>query len=228
MTHPSTRFLVLAPCGLFILLGAALLPYAGVQNDEALFAAPLYEQNSKDFCISLFHHQAPMMVMSYVGTLKTLIYMPILHFFGSSVWSVRLPMVLAGALTVFFLYSLVLLSAGRAAALLAAFLLASDPSFVLTDTFDWGPVALEHLLLVTACFLLVRFARESVSMRDLALGFFCLGLGLWNKAIFVWALAGLSCAVVVVFHREIGKLLRPRTALVVGASNYASICTIPI
>jgi len=213
VTNLSTRLENLTPSALFLLLGAALVPYAGVQNDEALFAAPLYEQNSKQFCIGIFHRKIPLMVMTYVGTLKSLIYLPILHFFGSSVWSIRLPMVLAGALTVLIFYKLIAESVGRPAGLAAAFFLACDPTFLLTDTYDWGPVALEHLLLVTGCFCLLRFAR-SCSMRYLAAGFFFLGLALWNKAIFVWALSGLGVAGVVVFHRQLVKFARPRVIAV--------------
>jgi 4-amino-4-deoxy-L-arabinose transferase-like glycosyltransferase len=218
VTHlitPVKRFRALAvPAAaslLFILLGAIVIPYGGVQNDEALFAAPLYELNSKDFCFTAFHRQIPIMVMSYVGTLKTLLYVPILAIFGPSVWSVRLPMVLLGATTVFIFYHLSRRSCPRTA-WLAAFLLATDPSFLLTNAFDWGPVALELFLLVTACFFLVRFSQGFVSVRDLAFGFFFLGLGLWNKAVFTWALAGLVCAGVAVFWPEIRKALRLRFA----------------
>ena len=118
-------------------------------------------------------------------------------------------MALLGAATVFIFYHLSLRS-GTRTALLAAFLLASDPSFLLTNTFDWGPVALQLFLLVTACLFLVRFAHGFVSMRDLAFGFFCLGLALWNKALFSWSLAGLVCAGGLVFWPEIRRALRVR------------------
>ena len=89
-------------CCLFILLGVALIPYAGIENDEALFSAPIYLQISRH----LFRNWVPLMVMSYVGTLKTWIYFPIFKILGVSVWSVRLPMVLTGALTVWFFFEL--------------------------------------------------------------------------------------------------------------------------
>jgi hypothetical protein len=119
---------------------------------------------------------------------------------------VRLPMVLAGALTVFIFYRFTSRAAGPAAAWIAGFLLATDPSFLLTNTFDWGPVALGHLLLVTGCFFLLRFWQEKYKMHNLAMGFFFLGLGLWNKALMLWALAGLVCAVLIVFRREVLSL----------------------
>jgi 4-amino-4-deoxy-L-arabinose transferase-like glycosyltransferase len=211
---------------LFILLGLAVIPYLGVQNDEALFTNPLYVYNSKEFCFTAFHHQIPLMVMTYIGTLKTLIYVPILKFFGGNVWSTRLPVLLAGSLTVYFFFYLTLRSGDRLAALIAGFLLATDPVFLLTNTIDWGPVALSHFLLVTGCFFLVRFASASPnSMRDLALGFFFLGLGLWNKALFLWILAGLAAGAPL-FLREIRKLwtwqraLAATLALLCGASPF--------
>ena len=201
---------------MFLTLGLAFIPLAGVQNDEALFAAPLYQQNARQFCITVFHKQIVLMVMSYIGTLKTALYWPILAVFGANVWSVRLPVVLAGAVTVCFFYHLVKISAGPKAALLAALLLATDPSFLLTNTFDWGPVALEHLLLVTGCLLVLRSAQEGSRKYDLPLGFFLFGLGLWNKAIFAWALAGLAVSVAVVFRAEVKSLVTPRRVTIAG------------
>jgi Dolichyl-phosphate-mannose-protein mannosyltransferase len=218
----STRLVVLTACGLFLALGMLLIPLAGIQNDEALFGNPIYLLNAKQFYIRAFHRNIPLMVMSYVGTLKTLVYLPILHFFGANVWAVRLPVVLCGALTVFFFYHLANRSAGVLTGLIGAWLLASDPSFLITDTYDWGPVAIEHLLLVTGCFFLVRFGQASVSKRvlmpDLALGFFFLGLAVWNKAIFGWALAGLAAGALAVFWRIVCRAIHLKTVTVAAAA----------
>lgn len=217
MTNLSTRLRVFGPCVVFLALGIAFLPLPGVQNDEALFAAPLYQQNARQFCITVFHKQIVLMVMSYIGALKTALYAPILAIFGGNAWSVRLPMVIAGALTIFFFYYLVQGSADRRIALLAAFLLATDPSFILTDTFDWGPVALEHLCLVTGCFLVLRSVQNPErQMPDWGLGFFVFGLGLWNKAIFGWALAALAVATIAVFWLEIRKVATVRRFAIAG------------
>jgi 4-amino-4-deoxy-L-arabinose transferase-like glycosyltransferase len=204
-------------CSLTILAGCALIPYAGIQMDEALFAGPYYQIVAREFRVRLFHHDVPLMVMTYIGTLKTLLYWPLIAIFGSNfqahplsaAWVLRLPTVLAGALTVWLFFYLTKRSAGNNAAVVAALLLASDPTFLLTNTFDWGPVALEHLLLVTACLFLVKYAQDGVE-RDLPLGFFFLGLALWNKAVFVWALAGLILATVSVFRRELSKMITRR------------------
>ncbi len=212
MTNLSTRFQVSIACCFFILAGFAFIPYLGIQNDEALFATPLYLMNPRDFCISVFHRQVPLMVMTYIGTLKTAIYIPIFKIFGGNVWSTRVPMVVVGALTVFFFFKMTIRAAGATAAGIAGLLLATDPSFLLSNTVDWGPVALSHFLLVTGCFCLVRFLKTTL-MRDLAVGFFFFGLGLWNKALFFWILAGLGAGALL-FLPEIRKLWTWRRAVV--------------
>ncbi len=247
--NPSTRFIAAAASCLFILLGLAIIPYAGVQTDESVFASPVYLYMNKEFRARLFHHDIPLMVMSYIGTLKTLLYWPIFAWLGANVWTLRFPMVLAGAATVFIFFLLATRAAGPRAAIIGLALLATDPLFLMTDTIDWGPVAIEHLLLVTGCFFLVRFAQPRVfedtpisqnepiskirdasqvdrlstrnvspSHVDLWAGFFFLGLALWNKAIFLWALAGLTLGVGLIFWRELRELFQwKRAAIAAGA-----------
>lgn len=193
---------------LFFLLSLAFIPHAGIQNDEALFAEPLYSPLIRSFRIRVFHVDIPLMVMTYIGTLKTLLYWPVLALFGGNPWSLRLPVVIVGAFAIYFFYRLTEACVSRTAAVFGALLLATDPVFLLTNTFDWGPVALEHLLLVLACWFLFQFgSRNDNRSRNLSAGFFCLGLALWNKAIFLWALGGLTAATVVVFRRELLKEL---------------------
>ncbi|HTB14572.1 MAG TPA: glycosyltransferase family 39 protein [Bryobacteraceae bacterium] len=214
----SSRLLLGFCCCLTILAGSAFIPYAGIQMDEALFAGPYYQSVPREFRLRLFHHDIPLMIMTYIGTLKTLLFWPLIAVFRSSfeahpllaAWVLRLPTVLAGALTVCIFFYLADRSAGRRTAVVAVLLLASDPTFLLTNTFDWGPVALEHLLLVTGCIYLVKYAQDRAE-KYLPLGFFFLGLALWNKAVFIWALAGLICAALSVFGRELSKMITWRT-----------------
>ncbi len=211
----------LAACGLFILLAILVLPYAGIQSDEALFSTPLFSHVNNDLRLPLLSHHVPLMVMTYIGSLKTLLYWPIFRIFGTSPWTLRLPVALVGAVTIFFFFHLARASGDTWAAAIGASLLATDPVFVLTDTFDWGPVALEHVFLVTGCWFLYRFGSHKgpdVRLWDLAAGFLCWGLALWNKAIFIWALSGIVVGGLLVFWPEIKRWLKPRTALVAATA----------
>jgi 4-amino-4-deoxy-L-arabinose transferase-like glycosyltransferase len=187
---------------LFVFLGIVLIPYAGLQADEMIFAGPLQGANAGVFAIHLLHHAIPLMQMSYLGALKTLVYWPLFWIRPASIYAIRLPMVLAGAITIVIFYKWAGLIAGPRGALLAALLLATDPAFLLADTFDWGPVALQHLLVVSGCFLIAR-GRWSW-------GAFLFGLALWNKAIFAWTLAGLALAALLVFPAGVRAVLADR------------------
>jgi hypothetical protein len=184
---------------LFVFLGILLIPYPGLQADEIVFAGPLHGGTKIVFATHLLHHVIPLMLISYVGALKTLMYFPLFWIRTASVYAIRLPMVLAGAITIVIFYKWAGLFAGARAALLAAVLLATDPIFLLTDTFDWGPVALQHLLVVSGCFLIAR--------GRLSWGAFLFGLALWNKAIFSWTLVGLALAALLVLPATVGAAL---------------------
>jgi hypothetical protein len=61
---------------LFLLLGTLLIPRAGLEVDETLFAQPLYHRLSPDFELGILHHKVPMMIIAYIGAFKTLLCWP--------------------------------------------------------------------------------------------------------------------------------------------------------
>lgn len=201
----------------FITLGGTLIPYPGIQNDEALFGNALYTAGGLAFTVSLFKQQVPLMLMSYLGALKSWLYAPLFQLVTPTAVSVRMPMLLAGAATVWLFHDLLNRVAGRRAAAIGGLLLATDTMFLLTTCFDWGPVALQHLLLV-AGMLAVQAVYHTGQRNALALGFFFFGLALWDKALALWILSGIGVAALLVFPREIRKLATPgNTAVAAGA-----------
>jgi hypothetical protein len=199
---------------LYALLGLILIPYTGIETDEAVFANPLYCPFNSGYGATVFHKHIPLMLFPYGGTLKTLIYWPILGVFGPNAYAVRLPVVIFGALTIVMFFKLAEKMAGVRAALLASLLLATDASFLLTNTYDWGPVALQQILLVTGCLAIAR--------RRPVLGCFIFGLALWNKAIFIWALSGLAAAVIAAYLPEVRKTLASRRTVACCAGAFAA------
>ena len=189
---------LLAPLTAFC-LACILIPYPGLEGDECVFGMATFGGLAREFCISIFHYQLPLMIFYYAGSLKGLAMWPILHLFGSNIWSIRLPMALAGAVTAGLTYDFAQRIANRKAAIIAAMLVATDPVFILTNTLDWGPVAMEHVLLLAALALLVR--------GRLQLACFVVGLAFWNKAVFVWALAGLIVGGALAYWPAIRKQL---------------------
>ncbi|BDC52560.1 hypothetical protein F183_A48750 [Bryobacterales bacterium F-183] len=212
---PPSRFktILLIVCACFFLLCLAFIPLIGIQNDEALFATVVYGPILREFRLRAFGHDLPLMVMTYLGALKSWVYAAIYGLFTPSLFSLRIPPAVIGAATI-AVFSAFLSKATKSlpAAIAAAFLLALDPSFLLMTVYDWGPVAFQHLFLVCGCYLLWKFANNPDAQRPLFLGFFCLGMGLWDKALLSWSLIGLSIATVSVFHRELRQLFTLRRA----------------
>lgn len=193
--------------------------YPGIQNDETLFTNALYPPYDSVFpgsSIGIFHRRLPLMLMTYVGTLKSLLYEPVFRIFAPSVTSIRIPPVLAGAVTIWLFYLVVMRIAGMRAAVVATVLFSTDTMFILTNTFDWGPVALQHLLLVGGLLAFLKF-HESRKARMLALGCFLFGLGTWDKALFLWSLGGAGIAAAIVFPREVIRHLSLRNIAVAVA-----------
>ena len=162
------------------------------------------------------------MLMSYLGCLKTLIYAPVFKLFGAGVYAVREPALLIGACSVWFFFLLLRRMAGDRAGLIGCWLLAADSIYLLTTCYDWGPVALQHLLIVAGALLLFRF-YQTMSSVSLALGWFLFGLALWDKALSLWILSGFAFAGIAVFPRQIRavtsfrRILLSAAALALGA-----------
>ena len=196
----------------FVVAGILLLPYPGMENDESLFASGIYAPEQMEAHVRIFKQSICTMIMSYIGALKTWLYVPIFALWKPWSTSLRLPMVLAAAGAVCLFAALLNAISGRRAAVFGGVLLATDSVFLTTATFDWGPVALQQLLAIAALLLLVRFSKRRRE-RDLVLGFLLLGFALWNKAVFIWIFSGLAVATLIVLHRQVRELLTLRRAL---------------
>lgn len=200
----KTRILPAAwlACLFFFSAGRAFIPHLGVQNDEALFGTAIYEPRGEIYMVQIGHSKLPLMLMSYLGTLKAWIYRPLFRAFGTGISVLRDPVLVAGVLGLWLFYLLMRRMAGERAAVIGCSLLAVDSLYLLTICFDWGPVALQHLLTVGGLLLLVRF-YQTRSHWALAGAGFLFGLGMWDKALAVWMLAGIGIAGILTFPRQI-------------------------
>ena len=162
------------------------------------------------------------MLLSYLGALKSWIYFPILDLIRPSYRTIRLPVLLIGALTIWLFAWFLERAHGRKVAWVGGLLLATDSVYLLTTCFDWGPVALQHLLSLAGMALLLKFASTG-KRSTLFWGFFWFGVALWDKALFLWLFSGLVVAAVVVFPRELRSRSSPKNlglaaaGLLVGA-----------
>ena len=150
------------------------------------------------------------MLISYLGALKTWFYKGVFLFAPPRPIVLRLPMLLFAAASLWLFFELLDRTIGRRAAWIGTLLLATDTSYLLLNTADYGPVTLQFVFKLAALVLLVRFHQNGTTRSDLAWAFFLFGLGMWDKAIFAWVLFGLAIAAVAVFPRELRKHLSAR------------------
>ncbi len=195
------------------------LPMPGIQEDEMLFALPFLSGHPT---LSSWG-ATPVMLMDYIGALKTWIYWPIFKLLPLSVWSVRLPVCLLGLITVGLFANFTRRVSGARAGLFAAALLATDAPFVLTNVFDWGPVCLLILGTVAFLSLMHRFFATGNSLY-LASGWLVAGLCTWYKALYVVLIAAMAIAWPIVYGRKQRGSIRKDTvaiavlAFLVGAA----------
>lgn len=103
---------VLFLCALFILIGSPWIDKPGIQTDEALFAGGIYPPYDSRLLIGIRGHQFPVMVMTYVGALKSLVWVMIFAIWPPSPASVRIPAVVLGSLSIWWMYRLMSLTLG--------------------------------------------------------------------------------------------------------------------
>jgi 4-amino-4-deoxy-L-arabinose transferase-like glycosyltransferase len=212
---PATAALLVVFCILFFLSGLAVIPYIGIQTDEAIFTSVLFDNSTPWFTLSIFKKKLPLMVMSYIGCVKSWLYWFLWQVVDPCVYSLRVPTLLAGVASILSAYFLIRRAADSRVAIFAAALLATDPSYIMTSTFDWGPVAVQHLCLTGGLLFLIKSYQTS-NLRSLAGGSFLLGLGMWDKALFAWMLSGAVVATPVIFFKEIKRFLTVRRITVAG------------
>jgi 4-amino-4-deoxy-L-arabinose transferase-like glycosyltransferase len=223
-THrPGPIFLVLLSCSFFLFAGLLLAPLIGIEGDEPLFVQAMYPPRVELYTVEIMHRKVPLMLMTYVGTLKSWIYTPIFQVFGSGVMSMRVPVLLAGSASIWLLYCLLRRIAGPRTGVIGCALLAADSMYLITTCFDWGPVALQHLLVLGGMLLALRFYQERQEAA-LAGAFFLFGLALWDKALALWMLSGLGIAVILTFPRHFfATLTIRRLAIAVLAFGLGSL-----
>jgi hypothetical protein len=206
-----------ALCMFFIASGWPFIRRLGIEVDEALLGNGIYERAAPYYSWHIFGSEIPAMLLSYVGALKTWIYNGLFAVRPPDVVLLRLPMMLAGAGAIWLFFKLLDKIHGRRAAWAGAILLATDTTFVLSESVDLGFVALQHVFKLAGIVLLVQFHRSG-SRRSLAAGMFLFGLGVWDKALFLWVLIGLAVAAALTSSIEIRRHLKPRPVFIAACA----------
>lgn len=194
------------------ILGFIVAGWCGLHQDEALFLKAIYSPSNCQFSIK--HGKIALMIMPYVGALKAAIYTVYLKVAPVTPLSLRLPMiVLLCGFTLLMIRLWCRLARLEIVAIVIAFA-SFHPIFVLTIVLDWGPVAFQLLLTSLG---LHAWRRGWYGLVGL-----CAGLMIWDKAVAVWVLTGVTVSAAIFYRQELRKVLGWRffTGLVIGALPY--------
>ncbi|MBV8841913.1 MAG: glycosyltransferase family 39 protein [Bryobacterales bacterium] len=172
----------------------------GIEADEAMIANGIYDHGAPWYSWKFGAYEVPVMLISYLGALKTWFLNPYFAVWRPGPVSLRVPAILAGVATLWLFFAVLDRVAGRAAAWIGTLLLATDSCFLLVETTDFGFVALQFVFKLAAILLLLRFDRKGEAWA-LACAFFLFGLALWDKAVFGWVLAGLAAGALMLLPR---------------------------
>jgi 4-amino-4-deoxy-L-arabinose transferase-like glycosyltransferase len=171
----------------------------------------------------LFGRALPLMTMDYMGALKTFIFIPVVALAGVGPESVRFTTGAIGAASLLATFAFAKRLFGPHIAFLAAAFLATDASFVHYVRVDYGPTALMMLLKMLALWQLAVWWQGG-RLRNLAIAALALGLGVYDKANFIWIVAAIGGAALVVAPRAVWATASPRVcttaigAFVLGAA----------
>jgi 4-amino-4-deoxy-L-arabinose transferase-like glycosyltransferase len=211
--------------GVLLLARLGLAAYAierpGLQYDEVIFVNAGNERIGDSF----IHERllgVPVMLMSYIGALKSWIYTPVFELFGVSPGTIRGPAVALTTVGLVCLFAGVRRLLGTTVALVALVLVAVDNSVFWMTRDDVGPSAIEFTLKCLAILLGARaIARRRP--RDAVLLAVVLALGVFNKLNFVWAVNAAAAISVVMAVAARDSLRTDRGAWIAWGGALAAI-----
>jgi len=188
----------------FLYFASRNLHSPGLYYDECIFVNAALGGINDDF-IYLRLFNVPVMIMPYIGALKSFMYAPLFSLFGVTPESIRLPVILLSAGTVSISFLLARRLFGTQLALLFLVLMATDPAFIFNIRLDSGPVALMLFFKMAALYSFFALL-DSKATRHAWFLVAALALGLYDKLNFIWFVIALGGAALCCFGSELKGL----------------------
>ena len=194
----------------FVTLASLWLNRPGLYMDEVNFV---------DAALGGFPHQTyvrqsvdgfPVLIIPYIGVVKSALFVPIFSIWGVSVPTIRIPAIALSAATLVVAYFMGREVIGRWSAILVV-LMGTCPTFIFMSKVDWGPIVVAMFVTVS---LLLAFYRYLNTGRIAWLWtVFALSLiGIFDKQNFVWLVIAVGVGGAVVYRPRLWQLARGRPA----------------
>jgi hypothetical protein len=160
----------------------------------------------------------PVLVIPYIGVVKSALFAPIFAIWGVSVETIRIPAIALSAATLVVAYFMGREVIGRWSAILVV-LMGTCPTFIFMSKMDWGPNVVGIFLTVS---LLLSFLRYLNTGRIAWLWtvFLLALIGIFDKQNFVWLVIAVGVGGAVVYRRRLWELAtaRPRATAAAAAT----------
>jgi len=217
----------------WIILAATIFSFArqnfsdpGLYYDEAVFGGL-----AKDFLtgeqrigrhmpnhetVIVFGRPFPVFVQSYLGALKSWMYLPSFTLAGTSVAVLRATTFWWAALAVLLFMIATRKWLGFGTGIIGGVLLATDPNYFFLSTLDWGATVPSFLCRFGCLYLIARWRLQRRTSQIFWASFLA-GLGFFNKIDFALILIGAAIAFVVCYWRLLKEILTTRRSIVAWA-----------
>ena len=215
MWRPTPWLCAAAVVGLlavFVYIATRNIKSPGLYYDELDFVNAALGHPAGSQFISTRIFGVPVMIMPYIGALKSYLYHPVFALFGVSAVTIRLPIILVAAVGLFVWYEVgVLIYRTRVTALFMLAALSVDPAYIFQAKLDWGPTVLQVVLSGVLTYSVLRAVRGSTSSAVriwLPLAYVAALLGLFNKLNFIWIIVALPIAIGSVYPARVRNWFR--------------------
>ena len=214
------------PCALVIhclFAGLAIRQRPGLNHDEALSVLGAVQMrispdelslpHDPDTSVSLFGQHIQLMSVRYVGAVKDYLCLPLFAIFRHHTSVIRVVSMLLAVFGIWALAKLISDHAGPPTAALTAAIIAINPAYVYSTTFDSGTFAIFVAAIGLLCLAISHYLRVRTAAAAFWIGA-AMGFGIWARSNFLWMIAALILAALIV----LGKRLRlPASHWVRGA-----------
>jgi hypothetical protein len=205
---------VLIPLIIYLSLTIPNLRLPGVYYDEALQILPAMDfvgyPVNEDYRIlrhaeiGIGDQQFPVMLTSYLGALEAAVFVPVFALFPATVEVARLTFIALGTGTILLAFLWGRQMFGLWGGLVLALLLATDATYITFTRVDNGPVNTMMLIKLGACISLTSWWQTD-QRRWFYAGCFLLGLGVYNKADFLWFIGAAGITLMLFLRQPILK-----------------------
>jgi hypothetical protein len=191
----------------FVYIATRNIKFPGLYYDELDFVNAALGGPAGTQFISTRIFGVPVMIMPYIGALKSYLYYPVFALFGVSAVTIRLPIILVAAVGLFVWYEVgVLIYRTRVTALFMLAALSVDPAYIFQSKLDWGPTVLQVVLSGVLIYSVLRALRGSTGSAVriwLPVAYVAALLGLFNKLNFIWIIVAVPIAIGAVYPARV-------------------------